>query len=139
MTHSLTKLQAQLMNLVAHAEHNPNNGSRPTCAADVATWLWADELAKNMGISEKAVGGVITSLTEAGLVNVNIVTAKQRKMGDDSSISFTDAGFAAFEKAFPINAPKKTTARKDTTKYDYPTGLTDAQKKAFRAKARRAK
>lgn len=92
-----------------------------------------------MGISEKAVGGVITSLTEAGLVNVNIVTAKQRKMGDDSSISFTDAGFAAFEKTFPINAPKAKVARRDATKYDYPSNLTDAQKKAFRAKARRAK
>lgn len=40
--------------------------------------------------------------------------------------------------AFPtVSAPVK--ARKDTTKYDYPTNLTNAQKKAFRAKARRAK
>lgn len=30
-------------------------------------------------------------------------------------------------------------AKTSTTKYDYPTGLTNAQKKAFRAKARRAK
>lgn len=102
---ALTPLQFQLMDLVAHSEYNAGNGATPESASDVNVWFWADELASSMGISEKAVGGVVTSLTEAGFVEVDIVTAAQRRQGDESSIWFTDAGFAAWAEARMSTAP----------------------------------
>ncbi len=130
MTNALTALQLSLMNLLAHSEYNSNNGATPTCSSDVNTWLFASEYAAEMSISEKAVGGVITSLTEAGMIGVNIVTAKQRKTGDESGIWFTDAGFDAWLAAQPKKAKKATikAAKKETRN----------EGKARRARARRA-
>lgn len=96
---ALTPLQFQLMDLVAHSEYNAGNGSTPQSASDVDVWFWADQLASSMGISEKAVGGVVSSLMTAGYVDVNIVSAAERRRGDEDSIGFTEAGFAAWAEA----------------------------------------
>jgi hypothetical protein len=85
----MTDLQMQFMNLIARCEMNQINGAVPHCADDVNTYLWADERASAMGISEKAVGGVITSLQTAGLIGIYIDK-------DDSGVWFTEAGFAAW-------------------------------------------
>lgn len=90
----LTDLQFRLMDLLAHSEYNSSNGDTPTTHTDVNTWFWADELAGEMGISRKAVGGVISSLIQLGFVGF---AEANKKMGDtDASAWFTEAGFAAW-------------------------------------------
>lgn len=59
-------------------------------------WFWADDMARSIGISAKAVGGVVTSLQEKGMVRVHIASARERKMGDESTIGMTAAGIEAY-------------------------------------------
>ena len=90
---TLTELQFKVMDAIAHAEHNPTNGATPTSADDVNTWFWADELAAECELTEKQVGGIVTSLQEAGYIGIDIVTAAQRKKGAESGVWFTKEGF----------------------------------------------
>lgn len=135
-----TALQAKLLDLLAHSEWNSNNGATPECAEDVNTWFFADILAGDMGISEHALGGVVTSLQEAGLIGVNIVTkAQHRRTGDDSGIWFTEAGFNAWA-ALDL-ADKVEVVAEDEEEDKRAPKQTKAQlnaKKAARARARRA-
>ena len=59
-------------------------------------WFWAEDMARSIGISAKAVGGVVTSLQEKGLVKVYIASARERRMGDESTIGMTEAGIEAY-------------------------------------------
>lgn len=88
----LTDLQYRLMDLYAHCEMNGPNGATPTQASDVNTYLWVDERAKNLGLSRQACGGVLTSLYNEGLVNM-----QSPSRGDpDGGFQFTEAGFQAW-------------------------------------------
>lgn len=91
----LTDLEYGMMDLIAHAEHNTPNGATPEKAADVHTWLWADELAKNLGISEQAAGGVLSSLAQKGAIQMDVSGKKE-----DRTVWFTDLGFALFRRDF---------------------------------------
>lgn len=112
---TLTPLQFAVMDAIAHQEHNPSNGHTPTDFASECPncWFWAKELASECALSEQQLGGVITSLTEAGLIGVDIVSkAQHNKTGDDSSVWFTQAGWDAWiaARAFQaIQAAKFTT------------------------------
>lgn len=139
---NLTHFEAVVLNEIAHHEMNSSNGARPTRASDVNTWCWADDFTGGE-MTVPQVKGVLSSLVKKNLIHCE-------GKGREASCGFTEAGFAAFEEAFPMTTHQKdhgdtdksqraSVARKNTTKYDYPTGLTNAQKKAFRAKARRAK
>ena len=88
----MTNLEINLMNLIARCEMNQINGGVPESADDVNTYIWADERGAEMGISEKAVGGVMSSLQAKGLIWVCI----DRADPDDSGMGFTEAGFAAW-------------------------------------------
>lgn len=56
-----------------------------------------------------------------------------REFADIYALAFDEGSVTTEEDAVTVEALTKN------TKYVYPAGLTDAQKKAFRAKARRAK
>ncbi len=87
----MTKLEIKLMNLFARCEMNQTNGAVPICADDVVTYTWAEELAAELGISKWGIGGIMHSLLEKGLIGCS--TGE----GDDNTVSFTDAGFAAWD------------------------------------------
>jgi hypothetical protein len=99
MTNKLTTLQYALMNLIAHAEHNTTNGSTPTTHTDVNTWLWADEFAKDLSLTGKQVGGLLTTLETAGMIGMQKVKKSRSLAGgvpDESTVWFTEAGFEAW-------------------------------------------
>jgi len=115
---SLTEMQFALMNRIAHDEYNTTNGATPTSASDVNCWLWADEFAKDIGLTGKQVGGLLTTLETAGLIRMDKV-AKKRGQADESSVWFTEAGFAAWQAvhqtptdAAAAPAPKAKKAKK---------------------------
>jgi hypothetical protein len=89
---NLTSHEINYLNIIARCEMNQLNGGVPTCADDVNTYVWADERAANMGISEKAIGGVMASLVKKELIGVHI----EKSNLDDSGVWFTEAGFAAW-------------------------------------------
>lgn len=88
----LTDLEYAMMETIAHAEHNPTNGATPEKREDVNTWLWADEFGKAIGIGEKAAGGVLSSLSQKGLIEMDVSGKKA-----DHSVWFTDAGFTTWQ------------------------------------------
>lgn len=110
---NLTNLEAALLTEIALCEMNSSNGAEPDQASDVHTYLWADERASNLGISEQAVGGVLTSLQTKGLIGVIAPNCKPnandrdgRRIGDrdpDGAVWFTDAGFAAYKAIKPVD------------------------------------
>ncbi len=73
-----------------------------------AVWFWAKEMAAEIGISAMALGGVVSSLQEKGMVHVYIADARARKMGDDSTINMSAAGVDAY-----IAAVGETRKRRD--------------------------
>lgn len=87
---TLTDKEFELLNLWAYCEMNQINGARPETADDVHTYTWADERAAEMGISEKAVGGIMSSLLEKGLIGCTT------DEGDDNGVWFTEAGYEAW-------------------------------------------
>lgn len=89
---NLTQNEIALLNSIARCEMNQINGAVPECAEDVNTYIWADERAPNMGISEKAFGGVMSSLQNKGLIWVCI----EKSDPDESGMGFTEAGFEAW-------------------------------------------
>lgn len=98
---TLTSLQIAVLNEYARCEMNGANGGTKWLATsgnseDTWTYLWADEHAANLGISEQSLGGVLTSLQTAGLITM---TAPSR--GDkDGSFKMTEAGFEAWKNNF---------------------------------------
>ncbi len=97
----LTNLQFGVLNEMAHSEFTQDNGSTPDTAVSVNVWFWPDEMAKELGITEHALGGVVASLVNAGLVEVHIVSKKDKKRyNDESTIAFTQAGFDAWQADF---------------------------------------
>lgn len=89
---SMTDLEMKLMNEFARCEMNEINGAVPESASDVFTHLWADERAAALGISEQAVGGLLTSLAKKGFC----VVLKQNRYEPDGGFEFTEAGFEAW-------------------------------------------
>lgn len=94
-TAQLTELEFQLMDLYAHCEMTQLNGATPTQYKDVNTYLWADERAAALEISEQAVGGLLTSLQNKGFIGV----VKPTRQDKDGSFWFTETGFDAWHSA----------------------------------------
>lgn len=88
----LTQNEINYLNSIARCEMNQINGGVPECADDVDTYIWADERAGELKISEKAVGGVMSSLQNKNLIWVCV----DRDEPTDSGVGFTEAGFAAW-------------------------------------------
>lgn len=109
---ALTTLQYQLLNLIAHSEYSQFNGHAPTEFVDKDwVWFWPDELAKSMGISGQALGGVLSSLTEAGLLELNLLTAAyKKKHSDDDSACLTLKGWEEWVAVWP-QGPKGEEAK----------------------------
>lgn len=98
----LTPLQYTVMNRIAHDQYNPTNGATPTSAADVACWLFADEWAKDLGLTGQQIGGVLTSLENAGYISMYKDTQRKgANEADESTLNWTEAGFAAWLAAKP--------------------------------------
>jgi hypothetical protein len=123
---NLTARQYALMDLIAHHEYNAINGATPEKAADVNTWLWADEFAKELGETGKAVGGLLTTLTEKGFIGVNKVK-KVKGQADESGVWFTDDGFAAWAAhRAALAAPTEEPAAEQTADYAFNEGTNSA-------------
>jgi DNA-binding MarR family transcriptional regulator len=90
---NLTTLELQVLEAIDQSEYGDN-----LCDA---IWFWAGDMAADLGITAKAVGGVVTSLQEKGFVHVYIATARERRMGEDSTINMTEAGIKAYVAAKP--------------------------------------
>ena len=90
MNKNTTKLEAAALNHYACHEMNPNNGASPDCAQDVSTYVWADDLAADIGVTVSQAKGVLGSLAAKGLVAIS-------GQGDDAGICFTEAGFETWK------------------------------------------
>ena len=93
MTASLTDLQFAVMDNIAHDLFNPTNGADPESASDVHCYLWAEERARDLGLSAQQVGGLLTGLDTAGLLWMQ----KPSKGDPDGGCGFTEAGFEAWK------------------------------------------
>lgn len=82
-----TPLQANLLNAIATNELTPINGARPTTRADATTFA-------DVVIETAEDRGTFTSLLNAGLVY-------HSGRGRDAVVGHTEAGFAAWQEAFP--------------------------------------
>jgi len=144
---TLTDLQYRVMNRIAHDEYCTSNGATPTDHTDVTTWLWADEYAKDVGLTEQQVGGVLTSLENAGYISM-YKAPKVAGQQDESTVSFTEAGFAAWQAVHstPVNyafnegtnsagEPAAPVAKAKRTKKAKATEAAPAAKKARGPKA----
>jgi len=115
---NLTNLEAQLLNDIAYDEMTASNGARPESANEASAYLWADERAARLGISEKAVGGVLTSLQKKGLIGVTAPNCKHNEeerngtrranRDPDGAVWFTDAGYEAFVQLEKDGMPEVT-------------------------------
>jgi len=92
-TPNLTKLEREYMDLIAYCEMNTSNGSRPESYIEVNTYNWADERAAELGISEKALGGVMASLAQKGLID----SYPAGRDDPDGGVWFTEEGFKVWE------------------------------------------
>jgi hypothetical protein len=98
----VTKLGAAFLNVLARDLYMPANGGYPTDVNDVAS-AWTFSVAdtwKAQGRSARSMGGVVARLAEMKLVTVG----GSGVHGDDSFITMTDAGFAAWRSLFPTEA-----------------------------------
>lgn len=91
----MTNLETRYMSLIATCEMNANNGAEPKVADDVNTYTWPEERAADLGITERALGGVMTSLQNKGLIWVSIDPSDP----DDNGVGFTEEGFDAWRAA----------------------------------------
>lgn len=92
----LTDLQMKLANLIAINDYTAVNGAVPECFAEVdeGVWFWADEFAGEMGISEQALGGVVTSMKNEQLLYT------EDEGTEDAYIGLTEKGFAAWQAQY---------------------------------------
>lgn len=95
--YGLTELQYRLLDAIAHSQWSPVNMATPTTKAETGTWYYADVFAGDIGCSEQAVGGITTSLTEAGLITVFIEADPK-----ESVVDFTDEGFKAWQDVHSV-------------------------------------
>lgn len=89
---TLTELQYKALDHYAHCEMSPANGATPEELNQTGTYLWADEAADALGVSPQAMGGVLTSLANEDLVQVQAGD----KDDPDGLFNFTQAGFDAW-------------------------------------------
>ncbi len=93
MNIQLTELEFKALDHYAHCEMSPVNGAKPEALGDTGTYLWPDEAAAALGISEQALGGVLTSLATKGLATIAGCTSED----PEGQFNFTEAGFAAWQ------------------------------------------
>jgi len=88
----LTKLETSLLNAMRENEYNDALES-----GGCGTWTFT--AIDNSGMAGKTASGVISSLVKKGLVIADVVTAKERRNGDEDSICFTELGCKLFDNA----------------------------------------
>ena len=88
----MTELEFALFDVYAHCEMNSANGATPESADEIWTYLWADERASALKLTEQQVGGLLTSLVNKGFAKV----IKPSKGDKDGSFNATPEGFAAW-------------------------------------------
>jgi len=91
-TLNLTKLETSLLNAMRENEYNDALES-----GGCGTWTFT--AIDNSGMTGKTASGVISSLVKKGLVIADVVTAKERRNGDEDSICFTELGCKLFDNA----------------------------------------
>jgi hypothetical protein len=91
---ALTDFEFRYLDLIAYDEMTAVNGGEPETYSDVHVYNWSDERAADLGISEQALGGIMSSLIQKGLIVVNEPDNRY-----DSTVSMTRVGFAAWRKS----------------------------------------
>jgi hypothetical protein len=89
----MTDLEFKLFDTMAHCEMTACNGDTPTSHSQIWTYLWADERASALGVSEQAIGGLFTSLAAKGFAHIQ----KPTKGDPDGGFTATEAGFNAWK------------------------------------------
>lgn len=87
MTTTVTTKQADMIRAIARSLFTVVNGAKPKCLADVGE-IWADDVLNSM-----ADGGVITTLSQAGLVTYT----KYKNSPRDNCVALTQAGFEVYQ------------------------------------------
>ena len=64
----LTQWEKSVLNCIATSEWNSLNGSIPRTTEESSTWLFTDELAKDNGLTENQVKGVLGSLVKKEII-----------------------------------------------------------------------
>lgn len=90
---TLTDLEINYLDNIAFCEMNVTNGGTPESDDDVNTYTWADERAGCLGITEKGIGGVMSSLVKKGLI-WSVIDREDR---DDDGVGFTGLGFEVWK------------------------------------------
>lgn len=90
---TFTALEQKLLVDIALDEMNTSNGAEPQSHTEVHCYLWADERASRLGVSEQAIGGLLTSLQKKGAIGVS----PQCRQDPDGGIWFTEFGFDVYK------------------------------------------
>ena len=99
-TIKLTDLEYRVMDAIAHSQYTPVNGTTPKTRDEMASvWFWPDEIASEIGETKHVVAGALGSLTQKEAISTYLVSAEERRRGDDSHIDFSDIGFDAWRAA----------------------------------------
>lgn len=121
---NLTRNQIELLEVFANCEMNGANGSIEYLLSDSGdaqmtwTYLWADERASAMGVSEQVIGGILTSLQNEGMISMLRPGKGAGCSGDkDGSFIMTPEGFAAWKAQRGetlAQLPEETSTTKET-------------------------
>ena len=103
-TITITDKEFALLDEIAHSDYTAVNGATPEHLDDVGgVWFWADELAGSCETNKLGVAALVGSLTEKGLVKTYMVSAAERRSGDEDAIWMTQAGFDAWKAVHDSN------------------------------------
>jgi|SRR5580765_8389786 len=90
----VTKMEAEVLNLLAYDLYNQSNGSRPTEFNDVCGGIWTWSLSEGWPHAKKMLSGVVSSLVQKGLVWSHEKSANlQRGEPSDACVGMTQAGY----------------------------------------------
>lgn len=112
---NLTRNQIELLEIFANCEMNGANGSIEwllESGDESMTWtyLWADERASAMNVSEQVIGGILTSLQNEGMITMS----KPTRGDKDGSFRMTAEGFAAWKAQRAETLAQLPTEEKET-------------------------
>lgn len=101
-TPALTELQFNVLTAYAFCEMTSANGGRPSNPSETHTYLWAAERAEKLGISERQLGGCLSSLVKKGFI---AVLSQKDDPDGDGGFEMTAEGFAAWDAAYSEKHP----------------------------------
>lgn len=104
---NITSNERIALDMIARNTYQPANGGRPDTFDDTAP-IWSKlitDTSAAASLTGRTISATCASLAKKGLVTTTDASPNRRRSEpDDSTISLTEAGFAAWLDAFPPDA-----------------------------------